>query len=82
MDYKIKKGFMAYQFDKPTYCIGIETRALKKAGIYHCTVGKEGKKFDITYDQALGLVERYGEKVLRKIRGKQVFIVPVEEFSK
>lgn len=72
---------MAYQFDKPTYCVGIEMNALRTAGQYHCVVGKEEKEFDISYDQALGLVERYGEKVLRKIRGKQVFIVPVEEFS-
>lgn len=80
--YKVKRGFMAYQFDKPTYCVGIEMNALRTAGKYHCIVGKEEKEFDISYDQALGLVERYGEdKVIRKIKGKNVFIVPVEELN-
>jgi len=81
-NYKVKRGFIAYQFDKPTYCVGIEMNALKTAGQYHCVVGKEEKEFDISYDQALGLVERYGgDKIIRKVSGKDIFIVPVEEFN-
>lgn len=79
--YKVKRGFMAYQFDKPTYCVGIEMNALRTAGQYHCVVGKEEKEFDISYDQALGLVEKYGEdRAIRRVRGKRVFIVPIKDF--
>lgn len=73
---------MAYQFDKPTYCIGIEMMALKKAGVYECVIGKEQKEIKISYDDALGLVGKYGEdKVIRTRAGKRLFIVPVSDFS-
>ena len=73
---------MAYQFTgMPVYSVGIECNALKSADIYHCIIGKEKKELTISYEQALGLVGKYGEdKVIRKIKGKNVFIVPINEF--
>ena len=83
MNYKVNSGFMAFQFEKPTYCFSIECNALKEHQIYHCTIGKkEVKTFDVTYDDALELVGKYGEdKIIRKQRGKNVFIIPVSEVS-
>lgn len=78
MLYKVKKGFIAHQFGKPTYCIGIEMKALKKHGVYDCVIGKEEKKIRVTYDDALGLIERYGDDKI--IRGR-VFIIPVKDFD-
>lgn len=83
MEYKVKNGFMAFQFDKPTYCIGIEVNAIHKAKVYDCIIGKGETKITISYSDCLSLVEKYGEdRILRKIRGKNVFIVPVKEFVK
>ena len=80
--YKVNRGFMAFQFGVPTglYSVGIECNALKKAGDYHCIVGKGEQVFDISYDDALALVGKYGEdKVIRKQRGKNVFIIPLRD---
>ncbi len=83
--YKVKRGFMAFQFEngKPTYSVGIEASAIKSAGSYRCIVGKSEQEFDISYDDILSLVGKYGEdKVIRKIRGKDVFIVPLKDVPK
>jgi hypothetical protein len=82
--YKVNRGFMAYQFDgKPIYSVGIESNAIKKAGDYHCIVGKSEAEFNISYDDCLALVTKYGEdKAIRTIRGKSVFIVPLSEVKK
>lgn len=76
---------MAFQFDNgnPVYCVGIERNALHNAGEYNVLVGKEQKNFVISYQQALDLVQKYGEsKIFRKFNGKDVFIVPVRDFVK
>ena len=81
-NYKVNKGFMAFQFDpgKPVYSVGIEANAIKKAGVYHCVVGKSEQKYDITYDDVLSLIGKYGEdKIIRKRNGKNVYIVPLRE---
>lgn len=79
MRYKVKKGFIAYQFGEPTYCIGIERQALKKYGTYDCVIGKEEKKIRVSYDDALELINKYGQdKILRK----NIFVIPVRDFDK
>lgn len=80
-DYKVNKGFMAFQFDgKPVYSIGIESNALRNAGAYHCIVGKSGVEVDVSMDDIVRLLAKYGEsKLIRKIKGKDVFIVPLKE---
>jgi hypothetical protein len=83
MKYKVKKGFMAYQFGtQPKYCIGIEVNALKNAWDYECTIGQEEKEYLIDYDKALDIANKYGsDEVIRKIGGKSVFIIPVEDME-
>ena len=83
--YKVKRGFMAFQFDpgQPVYSVGIEANAIKTAGEYHCIVGKSEQEFDITYDDILALMVKYGEdKVIRKMKGKNVYIVPLRDVKK
>jgi hypothetical protein len=79
-NYEVKKGFMAYQFGEPSgsYSIGIACKALKEAGSYKCIIGKEKREVVVSYDQALELVNRFGQdNVIRNLRGKQAFIIPI-----
>jgi hypothetical protein len=80
-NYTVKKGFMAFQFgDTPLYSIGIESEALKKEGEYKCIIGKEQKEMVVSLSDVERLILKYGEdKVIRKIKGKNVYIVPVKE---
>ena len=79
-NYKVKSGFMAFQFGAPTWCIGIECNALAMAGEYHCIVGKGETEVDVSMETVNKLIEKYGkDKILRKQRGKNVYIVPVYE---
>ena len=81
--YKVKRGFMAFQFGSPTYCIGIECKALNKAGTYECVIGKEEKKITVSLLAVNNLIKKYGaEKIIRKTGGKDCYIVPVGEFEK
>lgn len=81
--YKVKRGFMAFQFGAPTYCIGIECKALNKAGEYDCVIGKEEKQITVSLSGVNDLIKKYGQdKVIRKVSGKQCYIVPVGEFEK
>ncbi len=80
--YKVKKGFMAFQFGAPTYCIGIECQALNKAGEYECVIGKEEKKIVVSLLAVNDLIEKYGrDKIVRKTGGKDCYIIPVKEFD-
>ena len=82
IQYKVKKGFMAFQFGKPTYCIGIECRALNSAGEYDCVIGKEEKKITVSLLKVNELIKKYGsDKIIRKTGGKNCYIIPVEEFE-
>lgn len=83
MEFKINRGFMAYQFgEKPTYCIGVSVDALQKAGTYECIVGKEEKRFTLTFQKALELVGKYGQdKVIRIKNWGKFFVLPVKDLE-
>lgn len=84
-DYFINKPFMARkgQFgDEYTLCIGIVIAALAKED-YRCFIGRNRDKYYImTYDHALEIVAKYGEKkTIWHMKGKAVFILPINEFE-
>lgn len=80
--YKVERGFMAFQFGEPTYCIGIECNALNKAGEYICVIGKEQKRIVVSLSAVNDLIKRFGsDKIIRKTGGKNCYIIPVKEFE-
>lgn len=74
---------MAYQFDdKPTYSISLVKNALLTHWEYKCVIGKEKLVKYVTYSEAEAIAQRYGEdKVIRKIKGKDCFILPVKDLK-
>lgn len=74
---------MGFQFGDPAYCIGIECKALNKAGSYDCVIGKEEKEVSVSLADVDRLIQKYGkENVIRKVSRKDCYIIPVKEVER
>lgn len=84
--YHVKSGFIAKQFEKPTYCIGMKCASIDGGCVWEVTVGNnKDTKYIVERAKVKEIMEKYGRhNVVRKrpYPVGDIYVLPVEELPR